>query len=63
MLSLPSEWLLDQQARVRQTIIDLEERACLLPLEERESVEHTIAVLRKVLIDPDTTTDIARKRT
>jgi hypothetical protein len=53
MVEVPSDWLAEQQRKIRQVIKDLEEQVQLLPAEQRKSVERTIRRLTETLRDDE----------
>jgi hypothetical protein len=60
MVEIPSDWLAEQQRKIRQAIKDLEESVDLLPIEQRASAKRTIHLLIETLHGDE---EIAGKRT
>jgi hypothetical protein len=49
MIDVPSDWLGEQQAKLRRAIIDLTEYNRVVPPEKREDVERNIAELKEII--------------
>jgi hypothetical protein len=49
MVDVPSDWLAEQQAKLRRAITELEEYCRTVPPGQRDPVERTIHKLREIL--------------